>query len=321
MNAQRFTADALRNPHNRAILDQLPALALPDAWLVAGCLFQTVWNLQAGRTPDAGIRDYDLFYFDGSDLGEAAEAAVQQRVQAVFAARGIVIEAKNQARVHTWYRDWFGHDYAALHSTREGIDRFLVAHLRGTATRPRRPRGLRAVRPGCDLQRRTCAEPAVRPPGAVPAQGAGLCGPLAGAESDGSGDRRPTASRAAMTYKQTMRSNKSMVAAFLCGAALACTGLTSAEPVKVPLASDDGKGTLYVAPNVVPNETSAGTQGATVGMQRPDGSSLYGGMDTSSTRPSYSVGAKTGGDVSFSAGAESDGKDKKAVKAGVTIKY
>ena len=127
MNAQHFIDDTLRNAHNRAILDRLPELALPDAWLVAGCLFQTVWNLQAGRTPEAGIRDYDLFYFDDGDLSEAAEAAVGERVQALFADRGIVIEAKNQARVHTWYQGWFGHDYPALHSTREGIDRFLVA--------------------------------------------------------------------------------------------------------------------------------------------------------------------------------------------------
>ena len=127
MNAQRFIDDTLRNAHNRAILERLPELALPDAWLVAGCLFQTVWNLQAGRAPEAGIRDYDLFYFDDGDLSEAAEAAVGERVQALFADRGIVIEAKNQARVHTWYREWFGHDYPVLHHSREGIDRFLVA--------------------------------------------------------------------------------------------------------------------------------------------------------------------------------------------------
>ena len=127
MNAQRFIDDALRNAHNRAILAGLPELALPDAWLVAGCLFQTVWNLQAGRAPEAGIRDYDLFYFDAGDLSEAGEAAVGRRVQDRFADRGIVIEAKNQARVHTWYRDWFGHDYPVLHSARDGIDRFLVA--------------------------------------------------------------------------------------------------------------------------------------------------------------------------------------------------
>ncbi len=123
-----------------------------------------------------------------------------------------------------------------------------------------------------------------------------------------------------MPYKQSMNKN-SVVAGLVCMVALVGPVPSLAEPVKVPLASDDEKGTLYVAPNVVSNETSAVTQGATVGVQRPDGAGMYGGMDTSTTRPTYSVGAKTGGDVSFSAGAESDGKDKKAVKAGITIKY
>lgn len=125
--ADRFVADALRNPFNRAILARLPALQLPDAWLVAGCLFQTVWNLQIGRAPTEGIRDYDLFYFDDSDLSVEAEAAVAQRVGRSLADLGVLVEVKNQARVHTWYRSYFGHDYAASRHSRDGIDRFLVA--------------------------------------------------------------------------------------------------------------------------------------------------------------------------------------------------
>ena len=122
----RFIADALQNPVNGAILQGLPALGLPDAWLVAGCLFQTVWNLQTGRPPATGIKDYDLFYFDGADLSDAAEARVGAQVEAAFADLGVTIEAKNQARVHTWYPQWFGHPYPALTSARDGIDRFLV---------------------------------------------------------------------------------------------------------------------------------------------------------------------------------------------------
>ena len=124
--AGRFISEALQNPHNREILLRLSSLHLPDAWLVAGCLFQTVWNLQAGRAPTAGIKDYDLFYFDRSDLSEQAEAAIGERVDACFGDLGVTIEAKNQARVHTWYPQWFGMPYAALHSSRDGIARFLV---------------------------------------------------------------------------------------------------------------------------------------------------------------------------------------------------
>jgi hypothetical protein len=123
---QRFVRDVLCNRHNRAILARWQALDLPDGWLVAGCLFQTVWNLQAGQPPEAQIKDYDLFYFDGGDLSAAAEQRVQARVERVLADLGVTIEAKNQARVHTWYEDWFGHPYPQLHSATDGIDRFLV---------------------------------------------------------------------------------------------------------------------------------------------------------------------------------------------------
>lgn len=122
----RFIEEALRNPHNRAILEGLPALALPDAWLVAGCLFQSVWNLQCGRPPEAGIRDYDLFYFDASDLSAEAERQVDERVQRHFRHVPVTIETKNQARVHTWYSDYFGRSYAASQCAQDGIDRFLV---------------------------------------------------------------------------------------------------------------------------------------------------------------------------------------------------
>ena len=125
-SADQFIQDALHNRHNQAILQRLPSLALPDCWLVAGCLFQTVWNLKSGRPPEAGIKDYDLFYFDGGDLSEAAEQAVNARAQALYADLGVEVEIKNQARVHLWYRDYFGHDYDALHRSKDGLDRFLV---------------------------------------------------------------------------------------------------------------------------------------------------------------------------------------------------
>jgi hypothetical protein len=122
----RFFDDILANRHNRAILERWADLALPDGWLVAGCLFQTVWNLQAGRAPESGIKDYDLFYFDASDLSGAGERAVQARVAAVLGGLDIPVEVVNQARVHLWYEADFGHPYPALRSSRDGIARFLV---------------------------------------------------------------------------------------------------------------------------------------------------------------------------------------------------
>ncbi|MDI3380978.1 nucleotidyltransferase family protein [Xenophilus aerolatus] len=124
--ARLFVGQVLANPANRAILERLPALGLPDAWLVAGCLFQTVWNLRTGRPAMDGIRDYDLFYFDAGDLSAEAEDAVARRVEAACADLPVTLEVKNQARVHTWYEAHFGAPYSPLQNSMDGIDRFLV---------------------------------------------------------------------------------------------------------------------------------------------------------------------------------------------------
>lgn len=125
MNEQRFIELALTNEVNREILARLPELALPDTWLVSGSLFQTVWNALTGRTPDYGIKDYDIFYFD-PDLSWEGEDAVIKRCAEAFADLGAEIEVRNQARVHLWYPEKFNAPYPPLPCSTGGIDRFLM---------------------------------------------------------------------------------------------------------------------------------------------------------------------------------------------------
>ena len=125
MNQSEFLALALRNPVNAAITDELFRLALPDAWLVSGCLVQTVWNGLTNRALDYGINDYDVFYFD-PDISWQAEDAVIRQLQNAFPALGVTVEARNQARVHLWYPQKHDLPYPPLRCSTEGIDRFLT---------------------------------------------------------------------------------------------------------------------------------------------------------------------------------------------------
>src|SRR6478609_9907140 len=102
MNQSEFLTAALRNPANAIIAEKLFELDLPDAWLVSGCLVQTVWNVLTGRAVDYGINDYDVFYFD-PDTTWAAEDAVIRQLHDAFANLGVTVEIRNQARVHLWY--------------------------------------------------------------------------------------------------------------------------------------------------------------------------------------------------------------------------
>lgn len=148
--SDQFLHDIALNPNNAAIVARWDRLALPNAWLVAGCLFQTVWNLQAGRAPESDIKDYDLFYYDDSDLSAEAEQQAQAHVAALVADLDITVEVANQARVHLWYADFFGHAYPPLTSAEDGIRRFLVLET-CVAVRPNEvhaPYGLAGVYTG-----------------------------------------------------------------------------------------------------------------------------------------------------------------------------
>ena len=125
MDQYAFLAAALKNPVNERIVRELDALALPDAWLVSGCLVQTVWNVLTGRAVDYGIADYDVFYFD-PDTSWEAEDAVIRMLEARLAHLAVKIEARNQARVHLWYPNKHGLPYPPLRCSTDGIDRFLT---------------------------------------------------------------------------------------------------------------------------------------------------------------------------------------------------
>ena len=125
MNKDDFLAAALRNPVNKKIAGALFELDLPDAWVVSGCLVQTVWNGLTGRAANYGIVDYDVFYFD-PDTSWQAEDAVIGKLQDQLTKPGVKVEARNQARVHLWYPEKHGLPYPALHSSTRGIDRFLT---------------------------------------------------------------------------------------------------------------------------------------------------------------------------------------------------
>jgi hypothetical protein len=121
-----FLGMVLANRWNVALLDRLPGLGLPDWWLTAGCLTQSVWNALHGRPAEAGILDYDVFYFD-PETSWAAEDAAIARVAAACADLPVRVEVRNQARVPLWYADKFGVPYPPVVRAADGIDRFPCA--------------------------------------------------------------------------------------------------------------------------------------------------------------------------------------------------
>ncbi|WP_433362885.1 nucleotidyltransferase family protein [Actinoplanes sp. CA-142083] len=127
----RLELDDLRSSLSRnetllSVLERTASLRLPGWYLTAGCLFQTVWNVVTDRPPTAGIKDYDVFYFDDSDLSWEAEDRVIKAAEQAFAGLAADVEIRNEARVHLWYEQKFGVACPPYDSTEAAIDSFAA---------------------------------------------------------------------------------------------------------------------------------------------------------------------------------------------------
>src|SRR5271170_4643468 len=125
--ARRLTEIVRAAPSLMQVLRTIRMLDLPDWLVMSGAVYQRVLNHLTGRAPDYGVRDYDLGYFDASDISYEAEDVVIRRVAAAFdEPLKSTVEVRNQARVHLWFEAHFGEAYTPLSSTAEALERFVA---------------------------------------------------------------------------------------------------------------------------------------------------------------------------------------------------
>ena len=97
---RRALDDIVRaSPLLMEVLRGLREDGLPDHLLVAGAIYNLVWNRLTGRPDLNGINDIDVFYFDNSDVSYEAEDVVIKRLDRRFADLPLPVQVRNQARV------------------------------------------------------------------------------------------------------------------------------------------------------------------------------------------------------------------------------
>ena len=122
----RLEAILRRSEPLMQVLRSVRDLALPDAMVFSGAIYQRVLNDLTGRPLDYGIKDYDVGYFEASDLSYDAEDRVIRRVAVAFEPPlRELVEVRNQARVHLWFEGKFGEPYSALPNSAEALTRFV----------------------------------------------------------------------------------------------------------------------------------------------------------------------------------------------------
>ena len=107
----------LENEVVSKVLNTAGKLQLPNWFVGAGCITQTVLNKFHGFDLTENITDVDLVYFDDTDLSYESESKIIKTVKDNYSHIPIDIDVKNQVRVHLWYAKNFGYEiepYASI---------------------------------------------------------------------------------------------------------------------------------------------------------------------------------------------------------------
>lgn len=160
--SKRLASYLSQNPAVWQLLESLSLLPV-ETWLAAGSVMQTVWNIQLGRAPAEGIRDYDLIYFAAEDLSWEAEDQQIQLAKKIWP--NLAVELRNQARVHLWYPDKFGVSIPPLSSLEAALRLWpatchaIAVRLEGKQLKVLAPWGLDDLWEGCIRANPRCPDP------------------------------------------------------------------------------------------------------------------------------------------------------------------
>ena len=110
----------MKNKDLVSILKVLESIGIDNCYVGAGTINQTVFNYYHGYSIDYGIKDYDIVYYD-QDLSYEKEDLVIKRLQSKINPLGILVDIKNEARVHLWYYDKYGVKRDPYYSVEDAI--------------------------------------------------------------------------------------------------------------------------------------------------------------------------------------------------------
>jgi len=116
----------------------------PNAYIGSGAIRNAVWDALHNYAKPSQLADVDVAYFDESDLSEQSEHRYEAQLR-VFE-QDLAWDVKNQAAVHLWFHEVFGHRVDPLKSIEDAAATWPEFALAG-AVRLRRTGSVEVVAP------------------------------------------------------------------------------------------------------------------------------------------------------------------------------
>lgn len=110
------------------ILDYIYELKLPNFYIAAGSVFQTIWNYYDNKPLNFGIKDIDIIYYDPINLSKESEQKLEKTIEDHFKKAGLnyELDIHNEARMHLWKKDNENKNIDQYKNSEDAIDQWIA---------------------------------------------------------------------------------------------------------------------------------------------------------------------------------------------------
>ena len=110
------------------ILDYIYDLKLPNFYIAAGSVFQTIWNYYDNKPLNFGIKDIDIIYYDPINLSKESEQKLEKTIEDYLKKAGLnyELDIHNEARMHLWKKDNENKNIDQYKDSEDAIDQWIA---------------------------------------------------------------------------------------------------------------------------------------------------------------------------------------------------
>ena len=110
------------------ILDYIYELKLPNFYIAAGSVFQTIWNYYDNKPLNFGIKDIDIIYYDPINLSKESEQKLEKTIEDYLKKAGLnyELDIHNEARMHLWKKDNENKNIDQYKNSEDAIDQWIA---------------------------------------------------------------------------------------------------------------------------------------------------------------------------------------------------
>lgn len=123
-----FISILKKNKELMEMLDYIAKLKLPNFYIAAGSVFQTIWNYYDKKDLNFGIKDIDIVYYNEENITVEKDLEYYNLITEYCKNNGYnyEIDVSNEARMHLWKNEHENKDTKPYKSTEDAINQWIA---------------------------------------------------------------------------------------------------------------------------------------------------------------------------------------------------